>query len=334
MPEAAARPGVSVVMPVRNEESALDGAVGAVLAAGYSGPLEVVIAVGPSDDATADIARRLAEAPGVVVVDNPSGRTPDGLNAAIAAAQHDVLVRMDGHAHMPAGYIDLAVDALLRTGAANVGGRMVPTADAPFGRAVAVAMSSRFGLGGAGHRLGGVEGEASSVYLGSFRRDALADVGGYDPHFVRAQDWELNHRLREAGHVVWFVPEMAVPYTPRSRWSALRRQFFTSGQWRREVVRTHPSTRSPRYLAAPAMVVANAAAIATAGLGAVLGTPALAWLLVVPGAYVLGVFGASASLARRTGARAALAMPVVLITMHVAWGVGYLCGVRYSRLDA
>lgn len=321
-------------MPVRNEEAALASAVDAVMAARYSGPLEIVVAVGPSDDATADIARGLQASAGIVVVDNPTGRTPDGLNAAIAAARYDVIVRMDGHAHMPVGYIDLAVAALRRTGAANVGGRMVPTAHAPFARAVAVAMSSRFGLGGAGHRQGGAEGEAASVYLGSFRREALTDVGGYDPHFVRAQDWELNYRLREAGYLVWFVPDMAVPYTPRSRWSALRRQFFTSGQWRREVVRTHPRTRSARYLAAPAMVLAQASAVVVAVTAVAVGAPVLAWLLAVPAAYVVGVLGASASLAGRAGARAALAMPVVLITMHIAWGVGYICGVRYSRLDA
>ncbi len=317
-------------MPVRNEEAGLEDAVQAVLDAGYSGPLQVVVAVGPSEDSTAAIAQQLSESAGVVVVDNPSGRTPDGLNAAIGAASHDVIVRMDGHAQMPVGYIDAAVAALQRTGAGNVGGRMVPTADAPFARAVAVAMASKFGLGGAGHRQGGGEGEAASVYLGAFRREALADVGGYDSHFTRAQDWELNHRLREAGHKVWFVPEMAVPYTPRSRWSALRRQFFTSGQWRREVVRRHPKTRSVRYLTPPAMVVVNIVAIAAGVACVAFGAPVLALVLALsaPATYLLGVLVATGMLAGRSGWRSALVMPVVLITMHVAWGLGYLRGVR------
>ena len=327
-------PGVSVVMPVRNEEASLEEAVRAVLDAGYAGPLEVVIAVGPSEDATASIAAALAEHDAVTAVDNPSGRTPDGLNAAIEAASHDVIVRMDGHARMPRGYVDLAVDALARTGAANVGGRMVPESDETFARAVAVAMSSRWGLGGAGHRQGGRERAAESVYLGSFRRDALDDVGGYDAHFVRAQDWELNHRLRSAGHVVWFVPEMAVPYSPRRTWTALRRQFFSTGQWRREVVRRHPETGSARYLAAPAAVVACASALVIGAVGVALGPAILALALVVPGAYALGVLVATASLLPRTGLRSALVMPVVLVTMHWAWGLGFLCGVRYSQLDA
>ncbi|MFW7413671.1 glycosyltransferase [Demequina sp. SO4-18] len=327
-------PGVSVVMSVRNEEAALASSVAAVRAAGYEGALEVIVAVGPSDDATAEIARDLETAGDITVVDNPTGLTPAGLNAAIAAASHAVIVRMDGHARMPPGYIDMAVEALRRTGAANVGGRMVPISSGVVGRAIAVAMASRWGLGGASHRQGGREQAVASVYLGAFRREALEHVGAYDSRFVRAQDWELNHRLRRAGYVVWFVPEMAVPYTPREGWSPLRRQFFASGQWRREVTRTHPETRTGRYLAAPIMVVVNGAAIAAAGVGLLVGSPALVWLVAAPAAYVLGTIVASASLARRAGARPAAVLPLVLITMHVAWGVGYLCGVRYSRLDA
>lgn len=327
MPPLDSQPPVSVVMPVRNEANALESSVLAVLNAGYAGELEVVIAVGPSDDGTEDVAAQLAKEHGIRVVENPSGRTPQALNLAIGASTHDVIVRMDGHAHMPVGYIDLAVQALSRTGAGNVGGRMVPTADAPFARAVAVAMSSRFGLGGAGHRTGGSEGAAASVYLGAFRREALAAVGGYDEHFVRAQDWELNHRLRRAGFEVWFSSHMEVPYTPRGSWTALAKQFFTSGQWRREVVRTHPETRSLRYFAAPLATLAILTGTALGVVGAVFGPLWLMGALIVPVTYALGVIGASAVLLPRAGAATTLRMPVVLSTMHVAWGLGFIRGV-------
>ena len=315
-------------MPVRNEEAALEASVLAVLEAGYAGPLEVVVAVGPSEDATADVAARLVDDHGITVVDNPTGLTPQGLNLAIAAASHDVIVRMDGHALMPAGYIDAAATALASTGAGNVGGRMVPTADAPFAKAVAVAMSSRFGLGGAGHRQGGEAGPALSVYLGAFRREALAAVAGYDEHFRRAQDWELNFRLRSAGFEVWFVPEMAVPYTPRATWRALAKQFYSTGQWRREVVRRHPATRSLRYLAAPVATLAVLLGLVVGSVGLVTQLP---WLLagfVVPVTYVIGVMSASALLLPRAGLAAAWRLLVVLPTMHMGWGIGYLRGVR------
>ncbi|MEY2634631.1 MAG: hypothetical protein RIS75_571, partial [Actinomycetota bacterium] len=75
------------MIPVLNEERHLAEVVAAALNQDYAGPLQVVISVGPSTDRTAEIAQQLAAAdPRVVVVDNPSGRTPDAMNAGIAKA--------------------------------------------------------------------------------------------------------------------------------------------------------------------------------------------------------------------------------------------------------
>jgi GT2 family glycosyltransferase len=114
-------------------------------------------------------------------------------------------------------------------------------------------MSSPLGIGGARFNLGGRPGPADTVYLGVFRRDVLERLGGYDEQFVRAQDWELNHRIRRAAEIVWFTPDLVVTYRPRHSLAALARQFFRTGQWRREVIRRYPETASLRYLAAPAV---------------------------------------------------------------------------------
>src|SRR5262249_27140885 len=95
-------PPVSLVMAVLNEQRHLRTAVNAALGQDYPGELELVIALGPSRDATDRIAAELADAdPRVTLVRNPTGRTPAGLNAAIAAAKHDIVARVDGHALLP-----------------------------------------------------------------------------------------------------------------------------------------------------------------------------------------------------------------------------------------
>lgn len=316
-------------MPVVNEERHLRSAVQRVLNQDYPGPLDVTLAVGPSRDKTAEVAEILAkEFPQVRVVSNPSGSTPAGLNAAINASSGEMVVRVDGHALIPADYVSCAVEVLERTGADNVGGVMAAEGTGDFERAVAAAMTSRFGVGDASFHVGGEEGPALTVYLGCFRRSALERVGGYDESMERAQDWELNLRIRESGGVVYFTPDLHVTYRPRHSLRALARQYHDYGRWRREVVRRHPDTVSLRYLAAPVTVAVVGVGAAVSVAGALSGRSA--WL--VAGLLPALVYsGGNAVASAVTGARAgdagvAMRLPAVFATMHGAWGLGFLRG--------
>ncbi|MFL6098449.1 MAG: glycosyltransferase family 2 protein [Actinomycetales bacterium] len=311
-------PLVSVVMPILNEERHLAEAVAAAFDQQYDGPLEVVLALGPSTDGTNEIAHQLAAGDARVhLVDNPGGRTADALNRAIKAATGDVVVRVDGHGLLDPDYVRTAVDTLESTGAANVGGIMDAEGTTPFERAVAAAMTSRLGVGAARFHTGGQAGPADTVYLGVFRRSWLDRVGGYDPHFVRAQDWEMNHRIRRAGGLVWFTPDLRVRYRPRATLKALSRQYFEYGRWRRVVSRAHRGTVNLRYLAAPV-------AVAGVVLGTVAGVAVTPWALVLPTGYVAIVFAGSATVGSGLGAAERVRLPLVLATMHMSWGIGFL----------
>ena len=316
-PADPSRPGVSVVMPVLDEEAHLRSAVATVLGQDYDGAVEVVLALGPSHDRTDELAAALAaEDDRVRLVGNPTGATGAGLNRAVAAATYDVIVRLDGHALVPPDYVRTAVDTLQRTGADNVGGVMAAQGVTEFEQAVARAMTSRIGVGQASFHVGGEEGPAPTVYLGAFRRGVLERLGGYDESFLRAQDWELNHRIREDGGVVWFTPAMTVTYRPRSSLRALARQYAGYGRWRRVVMREHPGTAGARYLAPPAAVLA----VATGTAVGLWWRPAL----LVPVGYGVAVVAGSVVVGRGLPLRARAWLPAVLATMHGAWGVGFL----------
>ncbi|MFZ4485888.1 MAG: glycosyltransferase family 2 protein [Candidatus Nanopelagicales bacterium] len=322
---------VSVIMPVINEERHLRHAVDGILAQDYSGALEVVIAVGPSKDRTRAIADSIAaEHSNVHVVDNPTGKTPSGLNAAIGRSTGDVVVRVDGHAMIPADYVSTGVEVLEETGADNVGGIMAAKGTTDLECAVARAMTSRFGVGGASFHVGGEPGAALTVYLGCFRREALDRVGGYDESMERAQDWEMNLRIRQTGGVVWFTPRMEVTYRPRPTISSLARQYHDYGRWRREVARRHPDTLSLRYLAAPVAVLGIAIGVVLGVAGLVTGIGWLAFLgFAAPACYLLANLAASAQSMRaapRLPWRSARWLPAVYATMHGAWGAGFLRG--------
>src|SRR3984957_649879 len=228
-------PPVSVVMPVRNEERHLAESVRHVFGQDYPGPLELVLAVGPSADRTEQIARGLAAAePRITVVANPSGKIPAALNLAVAIARHQVIARIDGHALFPPGYLRTAVAVLAQTGAADVGGVMAAEGETPFQQAVAWGMTSKAGVGSAGWHNGGQAraqaGPADTVYLGVYRREVIEQAGGWDEGMLRAEDWELNYRIRARGGLVWFTPELHLIYRPRARQRALGAQYFHYGR--------------------------------------------------------------------------------------------------------
>ncbi len=331
MTESAAQwpDGVSVIMPVLNEERHLSEAVAAILGQDWDGPLEIVLALGPSTDRTDEVARRLSALDSrIILVPNPTGRTPAGLNAAFRASRYEVIVRVDGHAMLPPEYVRTAVGTLARTGADNVGGVMLAVGQTDYEQAVARAMTSKLGVGAASFHTGGQEGPADTVYLGSFRRSALERVGGYDESFLRAQDWEMNHRILQTGGQVWFNPAMIVTYRPRPSSSALAKQYFHYGRWRREVMRQHPETVSRmsglRYLAPPTAVLGVVGGTAMGVVGAFTGVKALRAGWIAPLGYIALVTLGAAATGRGLPPGAQADLPLVYATMHGAWGVGFL----------
>jgi glycosyltransferase involved in cell wall biosynthesis len=307
---------ISVILPVLNEEKYLADAVNAILAQQYDGKLEVILAIGPSQDRTLEIAQQLhMNDPRVVIVDNPSGRTAAGLNLAIASSQYSVIVRVDGHSNIPNNYCNLVSEILESTGAVNVGGVMAAEGQSLFERSVARAMRSPLGVGASRFHTGGGAGEVDTVYLGAFRKEALLAVGGFDERFTRAQDWELNFRLRQAGGVVYFDPRLVVTYRPRSTIKALAKQYFEYGRWRRVVSRRHQGTINYRYLAPPFTVVATLLSVLFGLLiSPVLFIPALT--------YAVFILIASGIIGKSMGE--ILCLPTILLTMHISWGLGFL----------
>ncbi|MGA1278814.1 MAG: glycosyltransferase family 2 protein [Candidatus Nanopelagicaceae bacterium] len=309
-------PAVTVMIPVLNEADHLVAAVESVLAQDYSGDIEVILAVGPSKDGTDEIARSLARRDSrVIVVENPSGRTASALNRAIKSARYPYIVRLDGHSEIGSDYIKYAIETLIATGAVNVGGIMAAQGITPFQKAVARAMRSPLGVGNSRFHTGGEAGESDTVYLGVFRKSALEEIGGFDEKFTRAQDWELNYRLRSRGGKIWFDPRLEVTYRPRKNLRLLAKQYFEYGRWRRAVSRRHIGTVNARYLAAPLALSVNLlSVILSVTTDPIFIAPLLGYLTVI-------AFG-SALIGKDLGER--LRLPWVLMTMHMSWGLGFL----------
>ena len=298
---------ISFVMPVRDEEAYLKTAVESVFAQVVPGGMELVLAVAPSKDRTLEIAKELAvRFPGLQIVENPKAITPAALNLAIARSKYEVVLRVDAHSELSAGYAQLALEILNETGAGNVGGMMVAKGKTNLQSTIAFAYNNRVGLGGGAFHVGGEAGPVETVYLGVFRKSVLDEVGGFSETWIRGQDWELNQRIIKAGHKVWFDPRLQVGYYPRATLSELAKQFFKTGVWRGALTRENPADSAIRYWVPPGLVLAS-----------LFGMPLFLYLMAI-GFYA--AFFAKLPVAQK------LRLLVVLPTMHFSWGVGFWWG--------
>ena len=312
-------PKVAVVIAAKNAEKTLEKAFISVFNQKTDEQIEVCIAVAPSEDSTLDVAKKIElNNENVTLVENPSGKTPAGLNLAIKNTQAPVIVRLDAHAELEEKYISTALETLEKTGAANVGGRQNPVGTSPFEKAVGLAISSRFGAGDAKFRTGGTAGEVDTVYLGVFDRSAIESVGLFDESLIRNQDAELNWRLREKGKKIWFQPELVASYKPRSTLRELAKQYYEYGKWRRHVVGSHPRSIKLRQLIPPL----NAFVFF---LGIVLG---IFWapLLIFPALYMVGTF--CAPTAKSKTVKDFIYLLMIFPTIHFSWAAGFLKGVK------
>jgi len=309
-------PNVSVILPILNEERNLHNCVSAIINQDYPGEIEIILALGPSHDKTNELAEVLAKSDRrIKLIKNPSGQTANGLNLAIAAAQYEIICRIDGHSEIAENYLSTAIEIMKSTNADNVGGVMYAEGNTGLQRVIASAMRSKLGVGPAKFHTGGKAGKSDTVYLGTFKKSSVKAVGGFDERFIRAQDWELNHRIIKNGGLVWFDPRLKVIYRPRNSIIKLAKQYFQYGRWRRVVSSNYPETVNYRYLAPPFTVLAfSISLICSILINKFLLIPALIYcLLILLGGLVIGK-----SLVEK------LLMPIVLFVMHFSWGIGFL----------
>jgi succinoglycan biosynthesis protein ExoA len=327
--DTAALPFVSVVIPVYNEGRYIEACLRSVLEQDYPGDrYEVIVADGGSTDRTRDIVEAIAAAhPNVRLIDNPRRTQASGLNLGIIASRGEYIARQDGHAEWSPHHLRRSIELLVATGADNVGGRADGVGAGATGRAIARAMRSPFGVGGARFRYSTTVEDTATVFPGTFRRTAFERVGLFDEAYPPHEDYELNHRIRERGGRVLFSPDIPTRYHVRESVSALGRQYFRYGRAKVRVARASPGVIRPYHLAAPALVAvvpAVAASVVTGrgrragvGLGAI-----YAVACVMAGVRA----GAGEPFAVR------LRIPGIFVVMHTAWGAGFWVGVGEAVL--
>jgi len=312
---------VSILMPARNEEKYMGSCLESILGNDYPhAQLEILVIDGVSTDRTREIVQSYGRRyPFIRLLKNPRRVIPAALNIGIRAARGEIIVRMDAHTTYAPDYIRQAVEALETSGATMVGGVQKPAGDTPVTRAIASATSSPFGVGNSYYHYGTeTRWVEDSVYLGTWRKQTLTKLGGFNEKWLINEDSELNHRLREAGGKILLSADLRSTYHVRSSLRALARQYFRYGMWRAKTSLIHPTSLGLRQLVPPAFVASLLLSLALARF-----SPLLA--LLVPCIYTLTNLFVSGMILARQGWRHFL-VPFAFATIHVAWGSGFLVG--------
>lgn len=323
-----AAPLVSILMPVFNEEEHVAGAIASALAQSV-GDTELLVVDGGSVDRTVEVVAGVARRePRVRLLENPRRSIPTGLNVGLAHARGRFVQRVDAHLTVNATYLETGLEVLeAHPAAAAVGGRRVGVARSRTGKAVATALSSRFGVGDSINHYATELQQTDHASMGVYRTELLRAVGGWDETLLVNEDVDIDHRLLGAGHEIWYHPEMVMQWSVRESLKDFGRQYRRYGRGKAAMVRKNGADAVRlRHLVPPALVVA----LGTGAVAGLTGHPRVAALLLVP--YPVGLAGAVAATGR--GPDDAPVSPVRLggafATMHLAWGLGFLEGTLWK----
>lgn len=313
-------PPVSIVMPTLNERSVIRDCLDSLLSQDYPSITEILVIDGGSTDGTRELAQSLD--PRVLVIDNPGVTAAAAMNVGLAAAANDLIVRVDSHTIYLPDYVSRSVDSLHESGADWVGGPMRPVGLTSFGRAVAAVTTSRLGIGNGRFHYATEAVDAETVYLGTFDRRIVFDVGGYDDGDLQwaAEDQELAFRLRRVGRRIRIDPRIRSWYFPRQTPRALWRQYFNYGMCKASTLRKHRTLPYWRPLVPVALVTG-----CIGGAALTLATRQIRWSAIPLGGYATIVGAGSLAVGADPGVaphRAATAFGIC----HWAYGLGFLNG--------
>jgi GT2 family glycosyltransferase len=210
-------PLMSVVICTHNGEATLTDCLEGVAALRYPAYETIVV-----DDGSTDATAAIAADAGARVISTPNRGLSAARNTGAEAARGDIVAYVDDDARPDPDWLTYLALAFARTSHAAVGGpNLPPASDGAVARAVADSP------GGPIHvLLSDTEAEHLPGCNLAVRRDALLEIGGFDPRFrVAGDDVDVCWRLTDAGHTLGFHPAALV-------WH--RRRASVRGYWRQQ----------------------------------------------------------------------------------------------------
>ena len=317
-------PLVSIIVAMRNEEGFIDRCLNSMVAQDYPHELlEVLVIDGRSTDRSREIARAMQDrVPHLQLLDNEQRISPVAFNIGIRNARGEVLTIISAHCYLAPDYVSTCVEYLQKTDADCVGGPIETIGETERAGAIALAMSSPFGVGDALFRYSEQESYVDTLAFGAYRRQVFERVGLFDEELVGSEDDEFNYRLRSQGGKLLLTPAIRSFYYGRSSLRALCRQYFSYGRGKVRVMRRHPGQIRLRHLI-PSIFVLSLLVSALLGL---FSTPFALLLALIVGSYLLASLLVALRISRKEGWRYLPLLMLAFACLHLSYGTGFIVG--------
>jgi len=327
---------ISVILPIRNEINFISNTLDSIINQDYpDGNLEIIIADGMSDDGTRGIIKDYIQInSNIQLINNPEKIVSTGFNRALSISEGDIIIRVDGHSEISQNFINNCLLEFENTEADCVGGSIDYISQKVIGKAIMLAQSSKFGVGGVAFREIAKNGKyVDTLAFGAYKREVFDKIGGYDEELVRNQDDEFNFRLIQNGGKIWLDPSIKSTYYPRNSLTKLFKQYFQYGFYKVRVMQKRKGFASWRHLVPVFFVLTFLVSIIYSLLSSKSGL-----FYLVSGSYLIAnLFAMVWEIGKQftnlesksTNSQLLLTIPILPITfftLHFSYGLGFLCG--------
>ena len=228
---------LSVICPTYNEIDFIDTLIDNLC---FNDGLEkeILIVDGGSMDGTIEKVKLLINKySSLKLLENPFRTSTHAFNIGYKYSTGKFIAFVGAHASYDKNYFTSGLNCLRQNECDVVGGPLKQKGKTLSGKAIALVMSSKLGVGNTEFRTESKKMMVDSVAFAIYKREVIERGGLMDETLPVNQDDEFHYRVRSKGYRIMMIPEMSSTYYVRDSFIKLFRQYFRYGLYKPAVLK-------------------------------------------------------------------------------------------------
>ena len=228
---------LSVICPTYNEIDFIDTLIENLC---FNDGLEkeILIVDGGSMDGTIEKVKLLINKySSLKLLENPFRTSTHAFNIGYKYSTGKFIAFVGAHASYDKNYFTSGLNCLRQNECDVVGGPLKQKGKTLSGKAIALVMSSKLGVGNTEFRTESKKMMVDSVAFAIYKREVIERGGLMDETLPVNQDDEFHYRVRSKGYRIMMIPEMSSTYYVRDSFIKLFRQYFRYGLYKPAVLK-------------------------------------------------------------------------------------------------